>query len=157
MKSSTAGRAGGFTLIELMIVASIISLLAAIAIPKFADLLKKSNEGATKGNLGSIRSALSIYYADNTGIFPVVGWVLNAAEPRASLVPRYLNTFPNVTLPYHTKTNTVYGHPSLTAGHEHDSLVAYLYNGMGTTDANWGNIVVACSHTDLKGSRWTYY
>ncbi len=157
MNRSKPRRPGGFTLIELMIVASIISLLSAIAIPKFGELLRKSYEGQTKGNLGSIRSALSIYYADNTGIFPVVGWVLNAAEPSASLVPKYLNTFPKVKLNNHANTNTVYGHPTLTAGHEHDALVAYLYNGMGTTDSTWGSIWVACSHTDTKGSRWTYY
>ena len=60
----------GFTLIELMIVVAIIGILAAVAMPRFADLVRKSNEGACKGTLGAIRSALSIYYADNEGIWP---------------------------------------------------------------------------------------
>jgi prepilin-type N-terminal cleavage/methylation domain-containing protein len=60
----------GFTLIELMIVVAIIGILAAIAIPRFAQMLEKSREGATKGNLGSLKSAASIYYGDQQGIWP---------------------------------------------------------------------------------------
>src|SRR5882672_3443266 len=60
----------GFTLIELMIVVAIIGILAAIAIPKFAELIRKSSEGASKGNLGSLRSAMSIYYGDMEGQYP---------------------------------------------------------------------------------------
>src|SRR5580658_5411416 len=63
-------RPKGFTLIELMIVVAIIAVLAAVALPKFADLIRKSKEGATKGNLGVIRAALDIYYGDMEGIYP---------------------------------------------------------------------------------------
>jgi|SRR5579859_269996 len=64
------GKQKGFTLIELMIVVAIIGILAAIAIPRFAQMLEKSREGATKGNLGSLKSAASIYYGDVQGVWP---------------------------------------------------------------------------------------
>jgi general secretion pathway protein G len=60
----------GFTLIELMIVVAILATLAAIAIPKFTLIIEKSREGSTKGNLGAIRSAASLYYGNSNGIWP---------------------------------------------------------------------------------------
>ena len=60
----------GFTLLELMIVVAIIGILAMIAIPRFAQMLEKAREGATKGNLSALRSAISIYYGDWEGKWP---------------------------------------------------------------------------------------
>ncbi|MFW6134306.1 MAG: type IV pilin protein [Elusimicrobiota bacterium] len=60
----------GFTLIELMIVVAIIGILAAVAIPKFADLIDKAKEAKTKGNLSAVRSAVTIYYGSNEGLAP---------------------------------------------------------------------------------------
>ena len=38
----------GFTLIELMFVVAIITILVSLALPKFAQMLEKAREGATK-------------------------------------------------------------------------------------------------------------
>jgi prepilin-type N-terminal cleavage/methylation domain-containing protein len=81
----------GFTLIELMIVVAIIGILAAIAIPKFAQMLEKSREGATKGNLGSLKSAASIYYGDQQGLWPTT---LNSYSTYS--FSKYMGTLPAV-------------------------------------------------------------
>jgi prepilin-type N-terminal cleavage/methylation domain-containing protein len=60
----------GFTLIELMIVVAIIGILAAVGIPRFAQMIEVSREGATKGNLSALRSAVSIYYSEKEGVWP---------------------------------------------------------------------------------------
>jgi type II secretory pathway pseudopilin PulG len=85
-----------------MIVVAIIGILAAIAIPKFSDLITKSREGATKGNLATVRSALRVYYADNEGIYP--GDNLACLTVNA----KYLKEIPQARIPsFHADTNRV--------------------------------------------------
>lgn len=55
----------GFTLIELMIVVAIIGILAAIAIPQFANYRKKSYDAQAKAELKSWYTACQAYISDN--------------------------------------------------------------------------------------------
>jgi prepilin-type N-terminal cleavage/methylation domain-containing protein len=137
----------GFTLIELMIVVAIIGILASIAIPKFANLVTKSKEGSTKGSLGSIRSALSIYYSDMEGQYP--------SDPQSLTINgKYLTGFPYAKTPnYHTDSSF----PTLGSvfiGWE--DIGGWLYDS-APIDNTFGSIYVACTHTDTKGTTWTSY
>jgi len=143
----------GFTLIELMIVVAIIGILAAIAIPQFANLVAKSQEGRCKANLGTIRSALSIYYGDLEGWYPVTGGTLASLTSNG----RYLQVMPSADLP---KTSNSAGHtasPAITNG-VGDAGGWYYNNDQSALGAgSWGQILVSCTHQDLRASVWSTY
>jgi general secretion pathway protein G len=54
----------GFTLIELMIVMTIISLLAAIAIPSYINNIRRAKEAVLREDLHTMRTAIDSYTVD---------------------------------------------------------------------------------------------
>jgi general secretion pathway protein G len=54
----------GFTLIELMIVMTIISLLAAIAIPSYVNNIRRAKEAVLREDLHTMRTAIDSYTVD---------------------------------------------------------------------------------------------
>lgn len=59
----------GFTLVELLIVISIIGIVTIIASSSFVSSQKKSRDASRKASLKSLSDALNMYYAD-MGLFP---------------------------------------------------------------------------------------
>lgn len=64
------GNNDGFTIIEVIIVITILGALAALAIPRFSDVLKNSSETTDKANIAIVETALETYYAEK-GTWPV--------------------------------------------------------------------------------------
>lgn len=157
-----------FTLIELMLVVAIIGLLAAIALPKFADLVRKAREASLRGKVGTLRSAISIYYVDNLDFYPrTLGGL--------TLGGKYLDSIPTALIPAgtHTTNNAVW---SGSAAPDDSGNTWFYYTGtqnVCAVDADCfpfgevclsgvcvlrtppGLVKVNCSHTDSKGSTWS--
>jgi len=147
----TVKRYHGFTLIELMLTAAIIGILSAIAIPKFANMIIKAKEATVRAHLGSLRSAISIYYADTEGIFPRNGGPFNL---RNALTPgsKYLEEIPYISIPTistHIEKNL--SRPFKTFfidwGLAAPTLAAWGYE--------YGELIVNCSHADSSGRIWS--
>jgi general secretion pathway protein G len=70
MKSITRGRAeGGWTLIELMVVISLIMILSSIALASYRNSITHAKEAALRSDLMLMRDAIDQYYADK-GKYP---------------------------------------------------------------------------------------
>lgn len=148
---------GGFTLIELMLVVAIIGLLAAIALPKFAQLVIRAKEAGVKGKLGTVRSAVSIYYANNEGRYPSGYMQLQTCLTSGAA---YLDTFPTIGIPTQPSQ-----HPQAPSGYLGGLVVNSVYDGLNALDA-WtyvdfpvltGQVLVNCTHTDSRGTTWSLW
>ena len=65
IRRNIKANAGGFSLVELMVVVAIISILSAIAIPKFRTFQAKARQAESKMNLQNIYSLEASYQAEN--------------------------------------------------------------------------------------------
>lgn len=92
VKAGAMRRSRAFTLVELMIVITIIAILAAVAMPLVGNYITDANQAAAEANLSAAEKAVTLYFSEN-GSYPAEltpdlfrtvgtptmpdGWVLN--------------------------------------------------------------------------------
>lgn len=116
----------------------------AIVAMSFESLFRYRIEKGSQGNLGSIRSALSIYYGDLEGAYPEDLRELTVSG-------KYLSVLPKAKIPVHHWESA-----KVHAGPAPDDAGGWYYNNV-PGDANYGTVKFNCTHTDSRGSAWTSY
>ena len=101
-------REKGFTLVELMIVITILGILAAVVFPLFADNVSKAKESAAKTNLATMRHQIEMYKLQHNDVTP--GYVNGAGTNEATLVLQFIGT---TTVVGQTSPSTVPSNPFL--------------------------------------------
>ena len=114
----------GFTLIELLIVVVIIGILAAIAIPKFANTKDKAYVAQMKSDLRNLATYEEQYAADNQGAY--FAGTATSTSPLQGFTPSQ-----NVTI-----TATIVAGPpqswTATASHSQSAKTCNMTNGVIT-------------------------
>lgn len=104
-----ASNSTAFTLIELLIVVSIIAILAAIAVPNFLAAQTRSKVARAKADMSTIATGLEAFAVDRNR-YPAVGGILdpvyNVLYPLTTPIS-YLSTIP--TEPWTRPVNTFLG------------------------------------------------
>jgi len=70
----------GLTLIEMLAVVVILGIVATIAVPTVTNAIGQAKINATESDLGTLQTALSLYYSD-TGSYPTNAQLSDLANP----------------------------------------------------------------------------
>lgn len=131
----------GFTLLELLVVITLIGVLTAITVVSYSQFLKQARVAKRKADLQEIRMALEMYRANNSGLYPETtsssypcnGWWCGSCSNYGSLTTSYIPGLASQymqKLPHDPKegvpNNLESGDRCLTGGE-----VCYVYRSTG--------------------------
>ena len=109
----------GFTLVEIMVVVTIIALLATIAMPNLLRARIQANESSAQATLKTISSSLESYYALNNQ-YPDDTTSLTGATP------------PYLNIDYFTTARNGYVYTAGLAAFSYDVTAVPVSSSMGT-------------------------
>ena len=164
----------GFTLVELIIVVTILGIMAAIVIPTFQGNVATAKESASKTNLMTIRAQIELYKLQHNGYTP--GYVIVAGPPNPTPIATVsLQLIGTTMVTGQASTNTVPANPFLYGPYlkkipknpfNNSSTIAYSTDfsaDVGVISSGWlykietGEIAMNWTGTDTEGVAYYNY
>ncbi len=130
----TSGRKG-FTLLELLVVISIIAILIGLASVSFGTAQKKGRDSKRRGDMKAVQNAFEQYYAVNGNSYATTGCNAMATAFPGGVLP----TDPKNVAPY------TYSYTCPNTGTSY-CVCAQLESGGGNAAANCANFGTATTH-----------
>lgn len=129
-------RARGFTMIELVLVISILGILAIAALPQFINVATQARQAQRDGVVGAVRSGIALFRANDLvvngppGIYPAT---LDAAAAGSTAAPA--NLFFNNVLSQGVATNSWIKGATTATYNFSDGTTTFVYTYVPATGA----------------------
>jgi len=147
----------GFTLVELAIVIAILGILAMYAIPKYQGMVEEARTAQAKAQLGTVRSALAIYYAKNSGKFPSLTDVQNGTIFAEGSVPyvEATDASGNVLKKNSVNDSVTLNNDGVVSSGEVSDKGGWVYDVK--TDLTQADVRINAKGTGVDGKHWYEY
>jgi len=148
----------GFTLIEILIVISILAVLALIAIPNFMGFDKEARMSATKANLEVLRTSINLYRAKRGSYPPTLESLTTDTYTDAGIIKTYLNDMPIEQI-----TDAPTSGPETRNSVENDTLLTnmnasgpgwFYHTPTARVYVNWTNVLASAWDSSDSPAKW---
>jgi prepilin-type N-terminal cleavage/methylation domain-containing protein/prepilin-type processing-associated H-X9-DG protein len=138
-------RAGGFTLMELLVVMALVAILASLAVPAYQRVAQNGRATACVSNLRQLGVGLGAYLADHNNVMPTLQTARASISVNVPVIDNTLSAY--ITAP------AVFACPADVNGYAQSTGTSYFWNVAinGQTASNLSFLPALSQNTQLPG------
>lgn len=143
----------GFTLIEMIIVITIIAALAALSVPTYDRIMHRSRASHCLGHLRSIGAALHLYLADNNNELPTLVMARESKDDDQPAIDTTLDQYTGDKEAFHCKGDAKKLFEKTGSSYIWNSLV----NGQNVASMDFMGIVKKGTHIPIVSDKENFH